>query len=149
MQVFFALTMAAIAISQSSSLSPDSSKADVAASSIFEIIDRESKIDPSVETGRVLDNVKGDIELRHVSFTYPARPDVQIFQDLCLSIRAGKVRNFKFAFFDTKKNKSFNLSKKNLCFDLHFSDSCFGRRKRERKINCDRFVTKVLRSRFR
>uniref|UniRef100_A0A1J3GPL7 ABC transporter B family member 4 n=2 Tax=Noccaea caerulescens TaxID=107243 RepID=A0A1J3GPL7_NOCCA len=89
-RVFFALTMAAMAISQSSSLSPDSSKADVAAASIFEIIDRESKIDPSVESGRVLDNVKGDIELRHVSFKYPARPDVQIFQDLCLSIRAGK-----------------------------------------------------------
>ncbi|KAL1189260.1 ABC transporter B family member 4 [Cardamine amara subsp. amara] len=89
-RVFFALTMAAIAISQSSSLSPDSSKADVAAASIFAIMDRESKIDPSVESGRVLDNVKGDIELRHISFKYPARPDVQIFQDLCLSIRAGK-----------------------------------------------------------
>ncbi|CAH2057688.1 unnamed protein product [Thlaspi arvense] len=89
-RVFFALTMAAIAISQSSSLSPDSSKADVAAASIFALIDRESKIDPSVESGRVVDNVKGDIELRHVSFKYPARPDVQIFQDLCLSIRAGK-----------------------------------------------------------
>ncbi|ESQ39344.1 hypothetical protein EUTSA_v10001285mg [Eutrema salsugineum] len=89
-KVFFALTMAAIAISQSSSLSPDSSKADIAAASIFAIMDRESKIDPSVESGRVLDNVKGDIELRHVSFKYPARPDVQIFQDLCLSIRAGK-----------------------------------------------------------
>ncbi|KAG7575199.1 ABC transporter type 1 transmembrane domain [Arabidopsis suecica] len=89
-KVFFALTMAAMAISQSSSLSPDSSKADVAAASIFAIMDRESKIDPSVESGRVLDNVKGDIELRHVSFKYPARPDVQIFQDLCLSIRAGK-----------------------------------------------------------
>ncbi|KAF8089748.1 hypothetical protein N665_0498s0049 [Sinapis alba] len=89
-RVFFALTMAAMAISQSSSLSPDSSKADIAAASIFAIIDRESKIDPSVESGRVLDSVKGDIELRHVSFKYPARPDVQIFQDLCLSIRAGK-----------------------------------------------------------
>ncbi|CAN6994158.1 hypothetical protein IGI04_017322 [Brassica rapa subsp. trilocularis] len=89
-RVFFALTMAAIAISQSSSLSPDSSKADIAAASIFGIIDRESKIDPSVESGRVLDTVKGDIELRHVSFKYPSRPDVQIFQDLCLSIRAGK-----------------------------------------------------------
>ncbi|CAF2304400.1 ABC transporter B family member 4-like [Brassica napus] len=89
-RVFFALTMAAMAISQSSSLSPDSSKADIAAASIFAIIDRESKIDPSVESGRVLDTVKGDIELRHVSFKYPARPNVQIFQDLCLSIRAGK-----------------------------------------------------------
>ncbi|KFK35399.1 hypothetical protein AALP_AA5G280000 [Arabis alpina] len=89
-RVFFALTMAAVAISQSSSLSPDSSKASNAATSIFAVIDRESKIDPSNESGRVLDNVKGDIELRHISFKYPSRPDVQIFQDLCLSIRAGK-----------------------------------------------------------
>ncbi|VVB06588.1 unnamed protein product [Arabis nemorensis] len=89
-RVFFALTMAAVAISQSSSLSPDSSKASNAAASIFAVIDRESKIDPSDESGRVLDNVKGDIELRHISFKYPSRPDVQIFQDLCLSIRAGK-----------------------------------------------------------
>ncbi|ANM61711.1 ABC transporter-like [Arabidopsis thaliana x Arabidopsis arenosa] len=102
-RVFFALTMAAMAISQSSSLSPDSSKADVAAASIFAIMDRESKIDPSVESGRVLDNVKGDIELRHVSFKYPARPDVQIFQDLCLSIRAGKVRISKLSFFEQKR----------------------------------------------
>ncbi|CAN8253935.1 unnamed protein product [Cochlearia groenlandica] len=89
-RVFFALTMAAVAISQSSSLSPDSSKASNAAASIFAVIDRKSKINPSDESGRVLDNVKGDIELRHISFKYPSRPDVQIFQDLCLSIRAGK-----------------------------------------------------------
>ncbi|VVA89733.1 unnamed protein product [Arabis nemorensis] len=89
-QVFFALTMAAIGISQSSSFAPDSSKARVAAASIFGIIDRKSKIDSSDESGTVLENVKGDIELRHISFTYPARPDIQIFRDLCLTIRAGK-----------------------------------------------------------
>lgn len=91
LQVFFALTMAAIGISQSSTFAPDSSKAKVAAASIFAIIDRKSKIDSSDETGTVLENVKGDIELRHLSFTYPARPDIQIFRDLCLTIRAGKV----------------------------------------------------------
>lgn len=89
--MFFALTMAAIGISQSSSFAPDSSKARVAAASIFGIIDRKSKIDSSDESGTVLENVKGDIELRHISFTYPARPDIQIFRDLCLTIRAGKV----------------------------------------------------------
>ncbi|CAN8295898.1 unnamed protein product [Cochlearia groenlandica] len=89
-QVFFALTMAAIGISQSSTFAPDSSKAKVAAASIFGIIDRKSKIDSSDETGTVLESVKGDIELRHLSFTYPARPDIQIFRDLCLTIRAGK-----------------------------------------------------------
>ncbi|KAK0582916.1 hypothetical protein LWI29_031058 [Acer saccharum] len=89
-RVFFALTMAALGISQTSSIAPDSSKAKLAAASIFAIIDRKSKIDPSDESGMTLDNVKGEIELQHVSFKYPLRPDIQIFQDLSLSIHAGK-----------------------------------------------------------
>lgn len=83
--------MAAIAVSQSSSFAPDSGKAKVAAASIFSIIDRKSKIDPSDDSGMTLDNVKGEIELQHVSFKYPLRPDIQIFRDLTLAIRAGKV----------------------------------------------------------
>lgn len=94
MQVFYALTMAAIGISQSSSLAPDSSKAKSAAASIFAIIDRKSKIDPSDEFGMTLDSLKGEIELRHVSFKYPSRPDIQIFRDLSLTIRSGKVTPF-------------------------------------------------------
>ncbi|TYG41091.1 hypothetical protein ES288_D12G147200v1 [Gossypium darwinii] len=64
-QVFFGLTMATIGITQSSSFAPDSSKAKSAAASIFAIIDRESKIDPSDESGTTLENVKADIELHH------------------------------------------------------------------------------------
>ncbi|KAI9180750.1 hypothetical protein LWI28_007840 [Acer negundo] len=89
-KVFFALTMTALGISQTSSLAPDSNKAKLAAASIFAIIDRKSKIDPSDESGMTLDNVNGEIELQHVSLKYPLRPDIQIFQDLSLSIHAGK-----------------------------------------------------------
>nr|ATA63002.1 ATP-binding cassette protein [Lithospermum erythrorhizon] len=89
-RVFFALTMAAMAISQSSALAPDSSKAKSATASIFAILDRKSKIDSSDESGTTLETVKGEIELRHVSFKYPHRPDVQIFKDLCLTIHSGK-----------------------------------------------------------
>ncbi|KAM7274773.1 hypothetical protein ACFE04_016639 [Oxalis oulophora] len=89
-QVFFALTMTAIGISQTSSFSPDSSKAKLAAASIFTIIDRPSKIDPSDESGITLENFKGEIELRHLSFKYPSRPDIQILRDFSLSIRAGQ-----------------------------------------------------------
>ncbi|KAM7274626.1 hypothetical protein ACFE04_016492 [Oxalis oulophora] len=89
-QVFFALTMAAIGISQSSSFSPDSTKAKSAVASIFAIIDRKSKIDPSAESGITLENLKGDIELSHLSFKYPSRPDVQVLRDLSLTIRAGQ-----------------------------------------------------------
>ncbi|KAF8043117.1 hypothetical protein BT93_A1459 [Corymbia citriodora subsp. variegata] len=89
-RVFFALTMAAIGISQSSSFTPDSTKAKAAAASIFAIVDCKSNIDPSNESGTKLDNVKGEIELGHVSFKYPSRPDIQIFRDLSLAIHSGK-----------------------------------------------------------
>jgi ATP-binding cassette subfamily B (MDR/TAP) protein 1 len=84
--------MAASAVSQSSSFSNDSQRAMNVTGSIFAMVDRKSKIDPSDESGMLLDDVKGDIELHHVSFKYPSRPDVQIFRDLNLAIHAGKVK---------------------------------------------------------
>ncbi|KAI7984521.1 ABC transporter B family member 11 [Camellia lanceoleosa] len=90
-RVFFALTMAGIGISQSSSLAPDSTKAKTATASIFAILDRKSKIDPNDESGMTLERVKGEIELRHISFKYSTRPDVQIFCDLNLTIHTGKI----------------------------------------------------------
>ncbi|WJX90822.1 ABC transporter B member 11 [Trifolium repens] len=89
-RVFFALSMAAIGLSQSGSLVPDSTKAKSAAASIFAILDRKSLIDPNDESGMTLEEVKGEIELKHVSFKYPTRPDVQIFRDLSLTIHCGK-----------------------------------------------------------
>ncbi|KAL1833030.1 hypothetical protein DCAR_0103079 [Daucus carota subsp. sativus] len=89
-RVFFALTMASVGVSQSSSLTPNSSKAKSATASIFAILDRKSEIDPTNESGETLENARGEIELRHVSFKYPTRPDVQIFRDLNLTLRSGK-----------------------------------------------------------
>jgi ABC-type multidrug transport system fused ATPase/permease subunit len=91
MQVFFALTMMAVGVSQSSSTARDFSKVGDAAVSIFGLIDRKSKIDASSEEGMTLVTVQGNIELQHVSFKYPARNDVQIFRDLCLRIPSSKV----------------------------------------------------------
>jgi ATP-binding cassette subfamily B (MDR/TAP) protein 1 len=91
LQVLFALSMAAIGLSQSGSLVPDSTKAKSAAASIFAILDRKSLIDSNDESGMTLEEVKGEIELKHVSFKYPTRPDVQIFRDLSLTIHCGKV----------------------------------------------------------
>lgn len=89
--------MAAIGISQSSSLAPDSSKARSATASVFAILDRQSKIDPSDDSGLTPERLKGNIEIQHVSFRYPTRPDIQIFQDLCLSIHSGKVNHYYLA----------------------------------------------------
>ncbi|CAL0320897.1 unnamed protein product [Lupinus luteus] len=89
-KVFYALSMASVGISQSSSFAPDSSKAKSATASIFGIIDKKSNIDPSDESGTTLESVKGEIELRHISFKYASRPNIKIFRDLNLTIHAGK-----------------------------------------------------------
>nr|XP_011463651.1 PREDICTED: ABC transporter B family member 11-like [Fragaria vesca subsp. vesca] len=89
-RVFFALTMTAIALSQQSSFAPDASKGKSSAASLFAIIDRKSKIDASDNSGTTIENLKGEIEFRHISFKYPNRPNVPIFQDLCLTIHYGK-----------------------------------------------------------
>ena len=95
-QAFFALTMAAIGVSQTSAMGPDVSKGKDSAASIFGILDRKSEIDSSKDEGMTLPRVKGDIEFQHVNFKYPTRPDVQIFRDLCLSIPSGKVPPYFF-----------------------------------------------------
>ncbi|KAG6670622.1 hypothetical protein I3843_Q050900 [Carya illinoinensis] len=89
-QVFFALTFAAMGVSQTSSMGPDTGKVKNAVSSIYAIIHQQSKIDASDESDITLDNFKGGIEFRHVSFKYPCRPNVQIFHDLSLTIHPNK-----------------------------------------------------------
>ncbi|KAG8086291.1 hypothetical protein GUJ93_ZPchr0010g7457 [Zizania palustris] len=90
-RVFFALLMATIGVSQTSALGSDSAKAKASASSLFALIDRESKINPSSDDGMVLVDVAGELELLHVCFSYPSRPDIQIFRDLSLRIPSGKM----------------------------------------------------------
>ncbi|KAG5113707.1 hypothetical protein JHK82_036976 [Glycine max] len=89
-KVFFALTITAVGVSQSSALAPDTNKAKDSAASIFEILDSKPAIDSSSDEGTTLDTVKGEIELQQVSFCYPTRPNIQIFKDMCLTMPTGK-----------------------------------------------------------
>ncbi|KAL2495337.1 ABC transporter B family member 9 [Forsythia ovata] len=90
-KVFFALTMSAIGVSQTSAMAPDVNKAKYSAASIFGILDSKPEIDSNSEEGTMLASVRGDIEFQHVSFKYPTRPDIQIFKDLCISMPSGKL----------------------------------------------------------
>ncbi|XP_057807627.1 ABC transporter B family member 11-like isoform X2 [Salvia miltiorrhiza] len=90
-RVFFVLSMVAIAISTWSAMAPDSSKAKAAAASVFAILDGKSKIDSSNESGITLENISGKIEFRHVNFSYPSRPDIQILKDLSLTVNSCKI----------------------------------------------------------
>ena len=91
-QVFFVLVLATSGISRTSAIGADSTKANDAAASVFEILDQESKIDYSCEDGITITSVRGEIDFQNVCFKYPSRPNVQIFKDLSLSIPSGKVK---------------------------------------------------------
>lgn len=60
-----------------------------AAYKMFDTIKRTPKIDSCDTTGVILDELKGDIELKDVHFKYPARPDVQIFSGFSIKIPSG------------------------------------------------------------
>ncbi|KAL8130445.1 hypothetical protein V2J09_019600 [Rumex salicifolius] len=85
-KVFFALTISATGIAQSSSMAMDSTKAKESVASIFNILDRAPKIDSSCDQGATLGNLRGDVTFHNVSFKYPTRTDVHIFKNLCLRV---------------------------------------------------------------
>ncbi|KAL6884597.1 hypothetical protein ACP4OV_010533 [Aristida adscensionis] len=89
-RVFFVLVLATSGISRTSAIGADSTKANDAAISVFEILDRKSKIDYTSEEGVTIASVRGDIDFQNVCFKYPSRPNVQIFNDLSLFIPSGK-----------------------------------------------------------
>ncbi|KAI8561875.1 hypothetical protein RHMOL_Rhmol04G0376000 [Rhododendron molle] len=89
-KVFFALTISALGVAQSTAFAPDTSKAKDSAASIFGILDSKPNIDSSSNEGTTLKTVYGDIEFKNVNFMYPTRPNVPIFRDLCVTIPSGK-----------------------------------------------------------
>lgn len=66
-------------------------RAKAAAYPIFKMIERNSINKATSRTGRKLVKLNGHIEFKDVSFSYPSRPDVAIFNKLCLDIPAGKI----------------------------------------------------------
>ncbi|CAL5366884.1 unnamed protein product [Camellia sinensis] len=66
-------------------------RAKTAAYPIFEMIERNTISKTSLKTGRKLVNHEGHIQFKDVCFSYPSRPDVMIFNKLCLDIPSGKI----------------------------------------------------------
>ncbi|KAF8031804.1 hypothetical protein BT93_D0883 [Corymbia citriodora subsp. variegata] len=57
---------------------------------IEEVIKRVPPIDPENMEGETIPNLEGNIELSHVEFAYPSRPENIIFRDFSLTIPSGK-----------------------------------------------------------
>lgn len=66
-------------------------RAKEAAYPIFEMIERDTVSKTSSKKDRKLDKLEGHIQFKDVCFSYPSRPDVKIFDKLCLDIPPGKI----------------------------------------------------------
>ncbi|XP_065848646.1 putative ABC transporter B family member 8 isoform X1 [Euphorbia lathyris] len=65
-------------------------EASVAATRIFNRMDRIPEIDSEDTTGLILHKIQGEIEFQNIKFTYPSRLDSVVFKDFNLKIEAGK-----------------------------------------------------------
>lgn len=53
------------------------------------VINRVPKIDSENMEGQILEKNSGEVELKHVKFAYPSRPESIVFEDLNLKIPTG------------------------------------------------------------
>ncbi|KXG51792.1 ABC transporter, integral membrane type 1 [Penicillium griseofulvum] len=91
--VFIVLMSVIVAATSLTSIMPhmiEFVRAASAASELFQLMDRESTIDPFHESGEKLTDVMGHLDFGNVSFAYPTRPDVNVLKDFSLRIPAGK-----------------------------------------------------------
>lgn len=77
-QILFNIYMATQCITFCVPHSESFSNARAAAVSIFQLIEREPKIDATNEEGLAPRRVYGDINFEDVHFAYPSRPDVKV-----------------------------------------------------------------------
>ncbi|KAL2977141.1 hypothetical protein AAZX31_13G049100 [Glycine max] len=89
-KVFVVLVITANSVAETVSLAPEIIRGGEAVGSVFSILDRSTRIDPDDPDADPVESLRGEIELRHVDFAYPSRPDVMVFKDLNLRIRAGQ-----------------------------------------------------------
>ncbi|KAM1012290.1 hypothetical protein ACFX13_043169 [Malus domestica] len=87
---FMVLIVTSLSIAETLALTPEIMKGSQVLGPIFSILKRETAIHRNDPRSNVVANVKGDIEFKNVSFWYPARPDITIFDHLNLRVSAGK-----------------------------------------------------------
>lgn len=88
MKSFMVLIVTALAMGETLALAPDIIKGNQMAASVFEVLDRKTEVLSDV--GEDIAKVEGIIELRGVEFRYPSRPDIVIFRDFDLKMKAGR-----------------------------------------------------------
>ncbi|KAJ0788784.1 putative ABC-type xenobiotic transporter [Helianthus annuus] len=87
--VMLAVMLSSFSLGQASPCLSAFASGRVAAFKLFKVIDRKSEIDPYDTRGQKPDDIRGDIELREITFSYPARPNEKIFNGFNLVIPSG------------------------------------------------------------
>ncbi|KAL6294385.1 hypothetical protein ACE6H2_002527 [Prunus campanulata] len=88
-QTFLILMSTGKSIAEAGSMTSDLAKGSSAITSVSSILDRPGEIGPNEGT-KVKKTIKGNIELKNVFFSYPARPERIIFKGLSPKIEAGR-----------------------------------------------------------
>lgn len=91
-RVFMVLMVSANGAAETLALAPDFIKGGRAIRSVFQLVDRKTEIEPDDPEAAAIfpDRLRGEVELKHVDFAYPSRPEAPVFRDLNLRARAGK-----------------------------------------------------------
>ncbi|KAJ2659128.1 hypothetical protein IWW48_003660 [Coemansia sp. RSA 1200] len=91
LNAIFALLVGGFSLSSMAPNLSAISSAQGCAARLFSVIDRESPINPlDTETGKQVDSIRGSIEFRDVSFTYPSRPHVPVLKGFSVEIQPGQ-----------------------------------------------------------
>ncbi|OAY74070.1 ABC transporter B family member 4, partial [Ananas comosus] len=87
--VIMAIMTGAMSLGQASPCINAFASGRAAAYKMFETIYRKPEIDAYNENGLVLADIKGEIDLKDIYFSYPARPDQLIFDGFSLHVSSG------------------------------------------------------------
>ncbi|KAI3888355.1 hypothetical protein MKX03_003107 [Papaver bracteatum] len=87
--VIFSLAIGGIALGQAFPCLSSFTSGKTASYKIFQVIKRKPLIDISDTNGIILENIKGDVSLDEIYFSYPTRPDVEVLSGFSLSVPSG------------------------------------------------------------
>ncbi|KAI4347648.1 hypothetical protein L6164_008440 [Bauhinia variegata] len=89
-ETFMILVSTGRVIADAGSMTTDLAKGSDAVGSVFAVLDKCTKIEPEDPEGYQPKKIMGQIEFRDIHFSYPARPNVMIFEGFSIKIEAGK-----------------------------------------------------------